>query len=59
MAELSKAAIGRRAVELAEKDGFVWQLEFTSPKPTHSKIEPKPVLDDAGRQNISIGRAPS
>jgi hypothetical protein len=50
MAEITQAAIERRAVELAEKDGFAWQLEFTPPKPPGAKIELKPVLDDAGRQ---------
>jgi hypothetical protein len=49
MAEISNAAINRRAVELAAKDGFAWQLEFTPVQP-RQPLQTRPVLDDAGRQ---------
>jgi hypothetical protein len=48
MVEISKAAIGRRAVELAEGDGFAWLLDY-QPIGTGSKRFLK-VLDEAGQQ---------
>jgi hypothetical protein len=52
MAEISEAAVGRLAVELALKDGFAWQLEFLPPSRLGTKIEGRPltILDEEGRQ---------
>jgi hypothetical protein len=51
MAEISEAAVGRRAVELAEKDGFAWRLE-AMPSRQGTKIEGRrlTVLDEEGQK---------
>jgi hypothetical protein len=50
MREINEQAIRKRAAALAKKEGFAWQLEFTPRKPSGTKIELTPVLDDTGRQ---------
>jgi hypothetical protein len=50
MVEMSDAAVERLAKNLAEKDGFEWQLEFKQPLPPNTKPLLRPILDDAGRE---------
>jgi hypothetical protein len=50
MAEMSDVTVEGRAKEMAEKDGFEWQMEFKPPLPFGTKVELRPILDDAGRE---------
>lgn len=50
MVEMTDAAVERLAKNLAEKDGFEWQLEFKPPLPPGTKLPLRPILDDAGRE---------
>ena len=49
MAEISEAAIEKLAKELAGQEGFEWQIEFKPPGPPGTKIDLKPILEEAGR----------
>jgi hypothetical protein len=50
MAQINDAAVERLAKELAEKDGFEWQLEFKLPLPPGAKRVSPRILDDTGRE---------
>jgi len=50
MAEISETAIEKLAKELAERDGFEWQIEFKPRNPPGTKIDLKPLLEEAGRE---------
>jgi hypothetical protein len=47
---VGETAIRRRAFELAEQEGYAWQLEYRQPAGRYEQIKMCPVLDDEGRQ---------
>jgi hypothetical protein len=49
MPEVDNAAIEKRAKELCEQDGFVWDVEWKLPLPKYSKIVLRPVLKEEER----------
>jgi hypothetical protein len=50
LTKIGNAAIGRLAVELAEKDGFAYQLDYGPPHGPRATGRPLTLLDDEGRQ---------
>jgi hypothetical protein len=47
--KVNEVAILKRAKELCKQDGCEWELEFKLPLPMGTKINLKPILDEAGR----------
>jgi hypothetical protein len=56
MAEPNEAAIEKRAKELAERDGYAWELEF-KPVVRYAPIRLKRLLVNEDRRQEYIARA--
>jgi len=58
MPEPDETAVEKQAIELAEKDGFAWQLDF-KPVIPRAPIRPQRFLSDDRRQEyLARARAP-
>lgn len=57
MAEISEAAIERRAKALAEKDGYAWRIEFQPSRPGEKLVGHAPLTDKQRKEYLDRARA--